>query len=193
MTRELNRYLAFEPNMDEMSYKLARATHKRPDTLSLPRRLFLGVGRRRDTLAVGPQRDSLAIFPIGRSLGVSVSRQPRSISVWWLVGVAISIVWIIGASTGLVESRNRTASHYYNACVSANHRIAADYRARGQNDLANVTDNAAANECWKVSGFTTLNQLVSDGMAGDFQILGLWVFLLLPIALLFGLAVAIGI
>jgi hypothetical protein len=193
MTRELNRYLAFEPNVDQMSYKLAQAAHKRPDTLSLLRRLFLGVRPQRDTFAVGPQRDTFAGLSTDRSLGASVSQRPRSISVWWLIGALISVVWIIGASTGLVESRNRTASHYYNACVSANHRIAADYRARGQNDLANVTDNAAANECWKVSGFTTLNQLVSDGMAGDFQILGLWVFLLLPIALLFGLAVAIGI
>jgi len=192
MTRELNSYLAFEPNVDQMSYKLAQAAHKGPDTLSLLRRLFLGIGAQRATLAVGPQRDSLAM-PTDRSLGASVSKQPRSITVWWLIGVVISVVWIIGASTGLVTSHNRTASHYYDACVRAQHEIASDYRARGRNDLANATDNAAANECWKVSGFTTFNQLFSDVMAGDLQVLGLWVLLLLPVAILFGIAVAIAI
>jgi len=107
--------------------------------------------------------------------------------------LVISFVWIIGASTGVVESRNRTAAHYYQACVSANHEIASNYRAGGRNDLANATDNAAANACWKVSGFTTLNQLFSDVMAGNLQLLGLWVLVLLPVAVLFGVAVAIAI
>ena len=179
--------------MDEMSYKLTQAARKRPDALSLLRSLFLRVGPQRATLAVGPQRDSLAILATDRSLGAYVSKQPRSISIWWLIGVVISVVWIIGASNTLVESRNQTASRYYNACVNANHEIATNYRARGLNDLAKVTDNAAANECRKVSGFTTFNQLVSDVMAGDLQVLGFWIFLLLPVAILFGIAIAIGI
>src|SRR5690242_13653206 len=136
--------------MDEMSYKLGQAARKRPDILWLLCRLFLGARPQRDTLPVGPQRDTFAILPAGTSLGGSVSRQPRSISVWWLIGAVIAVVWMIGASTGLVESRNRTASQYYNACLSAKHEIASDYRARGRNDLANATENAAANECWKV-------------------------------------------
>jgi hypothetical protein len=176
-----------------MSYKLTQSAYKGPDVVSLLRRLFLGVGPQRDTFPVGPQRDRLVILPAGTSLAASVSKQPRSITIWWLIGAVISVVWIIGSSTGLVESRNRTATQYYHACVSANHEIASNYRASGRNDLANATDNAAADECRKVSGFTTFNQLFSDVMAGDLQILGLWVVLiLLPVAVLFGIAVAIA-
>jgi hypothetical protein len=193
ITLELKRYLAFEPNIDEMSYKLTPAAHKSRNTLSLLRRLFLGVVRQRDPLPIGPQREVFGILPADGSLGGSISRQPRAMSVWWLIGVVIAIVWIVGVSTGLVASRNRTASHYYHACVSAKYEIASDYRALGRNDLANATDNAAATECWKVSGFTTFKQLVSDVMAGDLQILLMWVLLLLPIAMFFGIAIAVGV
>ena len=94
-------------------------------------------------------------------------------SAWRKIGVAISVLWMVGLPIYVMMDSNRRANEFYSWC-----------RSKESNFASDLTPEQRHEWCSQSAGFMTPTVLAQVLVAGNSDTLALWSLMLGPLAIL---------